>query len=158
MRDLLLPSPGGGMDGVGCFRKSTGSWGDVSGRAQPKSRHARPRSIGTMPFGPQQHSPVASSYGQKLAERHPKSLPDKSLTIQVVMTPNHAQTCPCSILAPGLSLVSFTLGNFGHIFCWTGLSGRTPEGCEVGSRMENGLEVTALGRESPKPFGPILMQ
>lgn len=82
------------MDGVGCFRKSTGSWGDVSGRAQPKSRHARPRSIGTMPFGPQQHSPAATSYGQKLAEHHPKSLPKKSLTIQVVVTPGSCPNLP----------------------------------------------------------------
>lgn len=131
MRDLLLPSPGGGVDGVGCFRKSTGSWGDVSGRAQPKSRHARPRYIGTMPFGAQRHSPVATSYGQKLAEHHPKSadsLPNKPLTIRMAVTPHRAQTCPCSILAPGLSLVSFTLGSFGHVFCWTGFSGRTLKG------------------------------
>jgi len=53
MRDLLLPSPGGGLDRVGCCGKSSGSWGDVSGRAQPKSRHTTPRCIGTVPFGPQ---------------------------------------------------------------------------------------------------------
>lgn len=96
---------------------------------------------------------------QKLAEHHPKSvdsLPNKPLMIQMAMTPNHAQICLCSILAPGLSLVSFTLGSFGHIFGWAGLSGRTLVRSAQGWRMA--WRCLLLEEKALNKLVPSLMQ